>query len=779
MGCLDRRPARSGVSWIPVGDSESPDAVRASEAWYRHLFEANPMPMWVFDVETLGFLAVNDAAILHYGYSRDEFLAMTIADIRPPQDLTSLAEDLSALPTTSAPRLWRHRKKDGTLISVEVSAHSFTYDGRPSRLVLAHDVTERLRAEAMLHRSEARFKRLSESGLLGIIVADAAGRITEANDAFLRMVGYAADELVSGRVRMGDLTGESSRGPDAVAIAQLDVAGVAAPWEKQLVGKDGRVVDVVVGAAALDDDRYIGFVLDVSERKRLDEIRRRTLELEAQNAQVRHATRLKSEFLANMSHELRTPLNAILGFAELLHDGLVAPESPEHDEYLGDILTSGRHLLQLINDVLDLSKVEAGKLEFWPEAVSLPQLIAEVTGILRTKVATGRVHVEAHVADEVDVVVADPARLKQVLYNYLSNALKFTPPGGRIAVSVLSEGPERFRLEVADTGPGIAPDDLGRLFADFQQLGAGHDRNAGTGLGLSLTKRLVEAQGGAVGARSVVGQGSVFHAVLPRNGGAPLAADARAPVGTRAPLLLVVEDNTADRVMFENTLAAAGYAVETASTGREALVKCQERVFDAITLDLILPDMSGLEVLAGIRAGGLNAGVPIIVVTVVAEKGVVAGFPVHDILGKPLDGQALLASLRRAGVSPRGGTVLVVDDDPSALKLMSAALAQLGYRAVCAEDGRTGLALAHEVRPAAVVLDLIMPGMDGFEFLDRFRGVPEGTRTPVIIWTGKHLSGEEQARLRASANAVMGKRTAASGGFVEELAQLLRSAAHS
>jgi CheY-like chemotaxis protein len=202
-------------------------------------------------------------------------------------------------------------------------------------------------------------------------------------------------------------------------------------------------------------------------------------------------------------------------------------------------------------------------------------------------------------------------------------------------------------------------------------------------------------------------------------------------------------------------------------------------VFDAITLDLLLPDMSGLEVLAGIRAAGANARAPIIVVTVVAARGVVAGFAVHDIMGKPLDGQALLASLRRAGVPSPHGTVLVVDDDPDALKLMSAVLAQLGYNAVCAENGLRGLELAKEVRPAAVILDLIMPGMDGFEFLDRFRTDPEGVASPVIIWTGKHLTGAEQSRLRASANAVVGKGHATSAAFVEDLGALLRPSAHS
>ena len=187
---------------------------------------------------------------------------------------------------------------------------------------------------------------------------------------------------------------------------------------------------------------------------------------------MQEASRLKSEFLANMSHELRTPLNAIIGFAELMHRGKVGPVSAEHQEYLGDILTSSKHLLQLINDVLDLAKVESGKMEFRPESVDLAKLAREVCDILRGLAASRRLQVETHVDPEVATVVVDPARVKQILYNYLSNAIKFTPPGGRIAIRIVPEGPALFRIDVEDTGVGIAADDLGKLFVEFQQLDA-------------------------------------------------------------------------------------------------------------------------------------------------------------------------------------------------------------------------------------------------------------------------------------------------------------------
>jgi len=218
-----------------------------------------------------------------------------------------------------------------------------------------------------------------------------------------------------------------------------------------------------------------------------------------------------------MSHELRTPLNSIIGFAELMHRGKVGHVSAEHKEYLGDILTSSKHLLQLINDVLDLAKVESGKMEFRPEKVDLAKLIGEVRDILRGLAASKRIQVAADVDPAVASAVVDPARLKQVLYNYLSNALKFTPEDGRVAIRIAPEGPDFFRLDVEDTGIGIRKDDLVRLFVEFQQLDTSSaKKHQGTGLGLALTRRIVENHGGSVHVRSSFGQGSTFSALLPR-----------------------------------------------------------------------------------------------------------------------------------------------------------------------------------------------------------------------------------------------------------------------
>ncbi|MCC6996252.1 MAG: PAS domain S-box protein [Deltaproteobacteria bacterium] len=646
---------------------------------------------------------------------------------------------------------------------------------------------EQQRLEAAARHSEARYRIQFEHAPEAIVTFDlAAGKLVEANPAAARLLGWSVEELLERSV--ADIS--PARQPDGrdsalAARAWIDqaLAGGRPVFEWTHQGADGEAIACEVRLVQLPGAPgqllCRGTMLDIRERKRLAELSLRSLELEQQNLRIREANRLKSEFLANMSHELRTPLNAIIGFAELMVDGRVALDSPQHDEFLGDILASGRHLLQLINDVLDLAKVEAGKLELHPEPVDLERLIHEVRSILRSTAASRQlaVAVEVEVAADLGPVTLDPARCKQVLYNYLSNALKFSAEGGRITVRARALDADWFRLEVEDTGVGISEGDLPRLFHEFQQLDSGAGkRHQGTGLGLALTRRLAEVQGGAVGVSSVLGRGSVFHAVLPRNAG-PGRAPRRPPSPVVGPAgarrVLVVEDDAAEQRVLVEALAAAGYSVDTVTTGAAALARCQTQDYDAITLDLLLPDMNGLDLLAALRSGGRNSGAAVVVVTVVAEAGAMAGFSVHDVLHKPLEPALLLASLRRAGVAPGAwGGVLVVDDDASALRLMEAALKHLGYATVCRGDGESGISAAEALAPAAIVLDLMMPGLDGFGFLQRLRARPRLSRTPVIVWTQKDVTRDEAQRLLRSAHAILRKHDGAAA-LLAELAPLL------
>jgi signal transduction histidine kinase/CheY-like chemotaxis protein len=512
---------------------------------------------------------------------------------------------------------------------------------------------------------------------------------------------------------------------------------------------------------------------DVTARREAEAATRRSLELEIENRQIQEATRMKSQFLASMSHELRTPLNAIIGFSELLECDAVAPGSPEYRQFVDDILSSGRHLLRLVNDVLDLAKVEAGRMEFHPEAVEPARLIDEVRGILRTAIAQKRVRLETQVAPDLGSFLLDAGRLKQVLYNYLSNAIKFTPEGGSITVRLLPEGDDRFRLEVEDSGVGIAPEGVERLFTEFQQV---HEQDSstgeGTGLGLALTRRLVEAQGGTVGVRSELGRGSTFHAVLPRQASLAELYEALHIDATRegGATVLVVEDDPHDRQALADALSSVGYGVVAVSTGAEALRVASERSFDAATVDLLLPDMSGLDVIRALRSDGRHARTPVVVVTVVAERGAVAGVPVQSVLSKPFEPRLLMQALRDAGVPPRSeGPILVIDDDPGSLRLMEAAFQQLGIACVLYSDGATALAAAELAPPAGFVVDLLMPNMDGFEFIDRLRRHPRHAQTPVVVWTSKDLDGSDRARLRATSQAIVTKGGGGASAVTEHL----------
>jgi signal transduction histidine kinase/CheY-like chemotaxis protein len=573
---------------------------------------------------------------------------------------------------------------------------------------------------------------------------------------------------------------------EVTGVVEIAVLGAWPPQSNDLLL---AVRDTISIALEVARARSATRALLAETRRQADELEDARARLEQKADELARASAYKSQFLANMSHELRTPLNAILGFSELMYDGVVAPGSPESKEFLGDILTSGRHLLQLVNDVLDLSKVEAGKLEFNPEPVRLSQVVHEVLSILRTTASTRRVSVESTIDPAVDDLTLDSARLKQILYNYISNALKFTPEGGRVAIRATQHGPLQLKIEVEDTGIGIAEEDVHKLFAEFQQIHSPQKRVGGTGLGLALTKRLVEAQGGSVGVSSVVGKGSTFHAVLPRIFGDTTAnARARTMRGVEkrspthgdigviaAPTVLVVEDDSRDRDELVNVLTSNGYAVEVASTGGDALTlaRSRERAFDAITLDLLLPDMTGLEVMQQLRDSH-HAGTPVIVITVIAEPGAVAGFAVHDLLPKPFDRDRLIASLGRLGLtSVDPGSVLVVDDDPTSRKMMVSALRQLGYATRAENDGESGLRAVRSEAPSAIVLDLIMPGMNGFEFLAQLRRVPGGRRVPVIVWTSKDLTLDELASLKQSATAVVTKGPRGSSGVVAELAACL------
>lgn len=644
-----------------------------------------------------------------------------------------------------------------------------------------------LRAERDLHEAHARLELTLDAADVGFWEYDVTTGIASHSNSWKRQLGLENEPLAAVASTFADRLHPDDRERALSQGAQLlDGTIERVDGEYRLLHRDGSYRTILNRGAAFRDasGKVVGLRgvhIDVSNRRAAEEATRRVHELAEQNRAVQTASRLKSEFLANMSHELRTPLNTIIGFAEVLLDNKVGELEEAHREFVGDILASGRHLLALINDVLDLSKVEAGKMEFHPVEIDLVELFTEVRSIVRELAARKRIRLTAEVESGLSHVRLDPGRLKQVLYNYLSNAIKFTPGGGSVCLRARREGDSEVLFEVEDTGPGIPPEKLGLLFVEFQQLDAGSTRqHGGTGLGLALTRRLVTAQGGRVGVRSAVGEGSAFFAVLPRESTSSGLIDSMAPapplmsVKPGAPTLLVVEDSPDDRTWLVNALLTAGYAVQTAASVEGALKLARGAHFDAITVDLMLPDGDGLSLVQQLRQEGLQSNVPVVMISIASTGESATGLLVHDALVKPVVPSELIDCLTRLGVhAPGRRRVLVIDDDVALSREVSRVLADNGFDVRCISTGAEGIEAAIAEPPAAIVLDLLLPDVNGFDVLERLRSNDGCKLTPIIVWTSTTLEPSERARLH-SAHRVIDKSATRTTTLVRVIDDLLR-----
>jgi PAS domain S-box-containing protein len=754
----------------------------------REIFIDNSPDALIAVTRDSAILFWNSGAEAVYGYTKAEAIGRRLHDLVAPAESLDESKKMIREAVTRGVVVYEtiRRRKDGSAIYVDSTAKAVRDDRNQLRFIaLSQKDVTRLKVLSHGKILENKYQGLLETVPDAIIMVNNTGRIVLINQQAEKLFGYNKAALLGMPIEV--LLPVRFR-EDHVAhrtryYREPNTRAMGAGLELFALGKDGTEFPVEISLSPLRTDDGVfamSAIRDITERKKLQqELYQKNQALAEQNRRVQEANRLKSEFLANMSHELRTPLNGIIGFAEIMHDGRVGPISEQHKEYLGDILTSARHLLQLINDVLDLSKVEAGKMEFHPQPLNLPLVVQEVREIVRTLAARKRIEVRSEIDPALASIDADSRSIKQILYNYLSNALKFTPERGTVTVRGKVEDAHRFRIEVEDSGIGISAGDLDRLFVEFQQLDSSAAKKyAGTGLGLALTRKIVEAQGGSVGVTSTPGKGSVFYTVLPRVfrfAGAARPEKEAVKIAAGDPTVLVVEDDANDRAWIAGALRKSGYAVETVATGSEALIRCREQRFDAITLDIMLPDMSGRAVLEKLRERGLNQETPVVVVTVLAQKGIVAGYQVIDILAKPVSEGEIVKALERCGIAHNSRrSVLVIDDDASALKVADHVLRQLGFRPVCRQDAASALKAASTERPAAVVLDLMMPEMNGFEFLKRFRKTPNGRRTPVIVWTGKDLTETERAALRSSVSSIA-KKDKQANQLIQELNAILRT----
>jgi signal transduction histidine kinase/DNA-binding response OmpR family regulator len=606
------------------------------------------------------------------------------------------------------------------------------------------------------------------------------------------LINTTAAAFVAGRRAAQWVLGASC----AAYLVTLLLLGRIGGFDQELALAAGRLAllfgstyFMVRGIADLREKRIQVAALHAEKSRQLEEMKRlateldrRGRELAAASLRSEEASRAKSQFLANMSHELRTPLNSIIGFSEILSDRLAGDLEPRYARFLQNILTSGRHLLGLINDILDLSKVEAGKMDLVCEPLSLGDLVRGVESVMHALAERRGIRIDVELPTDLPPLVADAPRIKQVLYNLLSNAVKFSPEGSRVTLRVrpLSApesvlGIDSVALEVEDRGIGIRREDQELIFEEFRQVDGRTTRNlGGTGLGLALVRRFVELHGGRVEVDSEPDRGSLFRVLLPLDAstalarrpageplssGFPLAEAAAALAAGEQPLVLVAEDDDEFFASLSAELRATGYRVRRAVRGDEVASMIDAERPAAIVLDLVLPVRDGWEVLKELKAAPATADLPVLIVSVVADHGLGLALGADDYFLKPLDLPRFLERLRqivpaRTDARPR---VLVVDDDPQVHDYLGVELEEAGYEVLSAFSGQEGIERAIAERPDLLVLDLVMDGMDGFRVAVELQERRETEHLPIVVFTSKELDAEERRELAVRIPAVLSK----------------------
>jgi signal transduction histidine kinase/CheY-like chemotaxis protein len=478
--------------------------------------------------------------------------------------------------------------------------------------------------------------------------------------------------------------------------------------------------------------------------------------------QLEAADRHKTEFLANMSHELRTPLNAIIGYSEMLQEDAADLGAEQFTDDLRKINAAGKHLLELINAVLDLSKIEAGKMELYLESFDVATLVHDIAAVIQPLAAKNANRLDVRCPEDIGTMRADLTKVRQALFNLLSNACKFTERG-TVVLTVAreaSDGRDWLVFGVSDTGIGMTPEQLARLFEAFSQADAATTRKyGGTGLGLALSRRLCRMMGGDVTVESEADRGSTFSIRLPAQVVEPAeqrpvpaaVAERSEPV---AGTVLVIDDEATVRDLMQRFLVKEGFRVVTAASGEEGLRRAHELRPDTITLDVMMPGMDGWAVLTALKADPDVADIPVVMLTIVDDKNLGYALGAADYLTKPIDRERLVAVLKQ---HRRDRPVLVVDDDAGVRALLRRMLEPEGYTVVEAENGRAALARLHDLAPGVVLLDLMMPEMDGFEFVAEFRRHEAWRGVPIVVITAKDLSGEDRERLNGYVQKILQK----------------------
>jgi two-component system, NtrC family, sensor kinase len=510
-------------------------------------------------------------------------------------------------------------------------------------------------------------------------------------------------------------------------------------------------------------------------------VEQRTHEVEEKSRQLELASQHKSQFLASMSHELRTPLNAIIGLTEMMVSNASRFGTEKAAEPLRRVHRAGTHLLGLINQVLDLSKIEAGKLELAPESVALAPLIDEVVGTARQLAEQNKNRLVVETEESLGVVTADPLRLRQILFNLLSNACKFTKEGEvKLRARKLVDGQNWIEFAVADSGIGMTPEQQAKLFEEFTQADSTTARRyGGTGLGLAITRKLARMMGGDVTVTSELGKGSIFTVRLPGNANIVATGSLEATQRSSDHCILVIDDDATARELISDHLKAEGYSVVTASGGMEGLKRAKELRPTVITLDVMMPDLDGWSVLTALRQDPELAEIPVIMVTIVDEQRRGASLGAAGYLTKPIDRERLHRLISRFQAPARPTRVLLVEDDSVQRERMRGWLEGPQWMVREAVNGREALNRLQEEKPDAILLDLMMPEMDGFAVVAALQKETRWRDIPVIVITSRDLDAEDRKRLNFGVQSVLVKERFKPVDLVERIRQLVDSKAPS
>jgi len=682
-----------------------------------------------------------------------------------------------AVPTASAPGGVRHFLMSFYPLQIVEDEGDTTVDGVGFTVL---DETLRKGAERSLRRSEERFRSLIEASTAIVWSAAASGEMPAGETSWTRFTGQT-EKAYSG---VGFL---DAIHPDDRAHTRLDwerAVSTCTPYETEhrLRRRDGvyrhmsvRAVPILAEDGSLRE--WVGTHSDITERKEAE------LAVAAAKEAAEEANRAKSQFIANMSHELRTPLSAVIGYSEMLQEELEDLGEPTLIADMKKIESNARHLLGLINDVLDLSKIEAERIEIYAEEFSVDEVVRDVAATVEGLVEKKGNALDVSVPAEAGLAHTDQTKLRQCLINLLSNAAKFTE-NGRIRLDVSREvqgGADWLAFTVSDDGIGMSPEQVGRLFERFTQADASTTRRfGGTGLGLSITRSFAQMLGGEISVESREGEGTRFTMRLPATYGGPetghsedahgsgIAADEAG--GAR---VLVIDDDPSTRDLLARFLERDGFSVATASDGRAGLAQARALRPRVILLDVTMPHMDGWSVLRALRADPDLGSTPIIMVTVLDEQTLAFSLGATDYLHKPIEWSLLKDTMDRFRPTTATGPILVVDDDADAGARMETILTREGFSVRLAAHGRLGLEAVERERPGLILLDLMMPELDGFGFLRSLRARPEWRDIPVVILTAKDVTAEDRRRLAGRADRVIRKGALSLADLAQELRGLL------